>query len=234
MLRATTACIFSTYQLPKSAPKRRRFIRFDLDMCFVREPPDCTLHHLHFRCFERVVFMLYGCCRCRAPMRGAASRCCLQVLLSKWRVWSGAGTLVPLQSAAAGCRRRVLLEGGAVRVVGALWNGYWCRCRVLLRGAAAGRRCRLLLGFEVDGDASGCCSQWRVRFGAGILQVPLRGAVGGCCCCQNERDTLERTCWCLRRVLLSEWCWWRLRLCGERLVPIQKICCPIWGLCWRN
>ena len=178
MLRATTTCIFSTYQLPKSAPKRRRFIRFDLETCFAREPPDCTLHRLHFHCFEHVVFML---CRCREPKRGGASRCCLQALLSKWRVRSGAGTLVPLQSAAAGCRRRVLLEGGAVRVVGVLWNGYWCRCRVLLRGAAAGRRRRLLLGFKVDGDAqgaalSGVCVLERA-YCKYRCEVPLEGVV---------------------------------------------------------
>ena len=46
----------------------------------------------------------------------------------------GAGMLVPLQGAAAGCRLRVLLEGPAVRVNAVVC--VLCRCRVLLQGAA--------------------------------------------------------------------------------------------------
>ena len=34
VLRATTACTFSTSQLPKSGPKLRCFVHFDLQMCF--------------------------------------------------------------------------------------------------------------------------------------------------------------------------------------------------------
>lgn len=52
----------------------------------------------------------------------------------------GAGMLLPLQGAAAGCRCRVVMQGAAwgasVGVVCALWSGRWCRCRVPLEGAA--------------------------------------------------------------------------------------------------
>ena len=79
------------------------------------------------------------------PLRGAAGRCCCKVLLegaaaTVVRVWSGhAG------AAAAGC----CCQSGAY----ALERAWWCRCRMLLQGAAQ-------------------------RFGghAGAAAVPLKGA----------------------------------------------------------
>ena len=70
----------------------------------------------------------------------------------------GAGMLVPLQGAAAGCCLRVLLEGaavrvnaGTVRVVCALWSGIL----VPLQGAAA--RCHWKVPLQ---DAAWC--RWQV------------------------------------------------------------------------
>eukprot|EP00435_Cladocopium_sp_Y103_P036329 s2461_g9.t1 len=70
----------------------------------------------------------------------------------------------------------------------------WCRCRVLLQGAAAGCRCRVLLGVVcafwsghvgaaagcrcrvlLQGAAAGCCLEWFVRFGLGMLVLLLEG-----------------------------------------------------------
>ena len=73
---------------------------------------------------------------------------------------------MPLQGAAAGCRCRaaavLLEEAAAVRVVCALWSGHLvCRCRACLKV--------LLL-------------EWCVRFGVGMLVLPLQGAAVGVVC----------------------------------------------------
>ena len=84
----------------------------------------------------------------------------------------GAGLLVPLQGAAAGCCCKVLLQGAAVRVLCGLWS--WvalqlqgCRCRVPLQGAAE------------------CC----LRFGAWLL---VRCSRCLCCCSGKLRQVLSR------------------------------------------
>ena len=57
------------------------------------------------------------------PLPGAAAGCCLRALLSKGGARAlGAGMRVPLQVAAAGCGCKALLEGAAIRVVCALWS----------------------------------------------------------------------------------------------------------------
>ena len=240
------------------------FAYFDFEMCFAPQQR-AFFQHINFRKVRRNGGVLYGLiwkrvsrgnpltarfivcistalntwCLCSAAagrrrgvvLQGAACRRCCQ----SGRVRSGAGTLVPLQSAAAGCRRRVLLEGGAVRVVGVLWNGYWCRCRVLLRGAAAGRRCRLLLGFKVDGDAhgaalSGVCALERA-YCKYRCEVPLEGVVvrmkeilwnehaGACAGCSCQSGVGGD---CVYAVVKKASVW----------LPFKKYCCPIWGLCW--
>ena len=80
------------------------------------------------------------------PLQGAAEgRCRVLLLLSDWRVRFGAGMLVPL------------LEGAAVRIACALWSRHaaGCRCR---------QGCALWSGHA--GAAAGCCrvlvSEWRL------------------------------------------------------------------------
>ena len=57
MLRATTACTFSTSQLPKSGPDLVCFVHFDLETCFAPER-HALFRHLNFqKCSEcEVVF----------------------------------------------------------------------------------------------------------------------------------------------------------------------------------
>ena len=81
----------------------------------------------------------------------------------------GAGMLVPLQGAAAGCCLRVLLEGAAVRVNAVLseWcvrfgAACWCRCKVPLQGATGRCHCKMLLG-AAAGVAAGFCLRCRCR-----------------------------------------------------------------------
>ena len=121
------------------------------------------------------------------------------------------------------CRCRVLLEGAAVRVVcvRALERACWCRCRVRV----------LNEGAAVD---------WCVRFGAGML-VPL--AAG--CHCMKVLLSVVCALWgrhaaaaagCCLRVLLSEWC---VRFGAGMLVPLAAGCrclkallsvlCALWG-----
>ena len=61
------------------------------------------------------------------PLTGAAAGCCLRAL--------GAGMRVPLQFSAASCGCRALPEGAGIRVVRAPWSKHagtiaGCRCRV--------------------------------------------------------------------------------------------------------
>ena len=71
-------------------------------------------------------YVLYPIRTARVVVKGVVARCRVQLL--EWRVRSGAGWW---------CRCRVLLQGAAVKVVGAFWNWYI--------GAIAGCRCRALL-----------------------------------------------------------------------------------------
>ena len=92
----------------------------------------------------------------------------------------GAGMLVQLQGAAAGCRCRVPLQGAAqgaaVGVVCALELASWCRCRVLLQGAVPLHCCCWVpLQNAVRAAAAGLLFERCVRFGAGVL-VPLQSA----------------------------------------------------------
>ena len=48
VLRATTACTFSTSQLPKSGPTMVCFVHFDLEMCFVPQRR-ALFRHLNFQ-----------------------------------------------------------------------------------------------------------------------------------------------------------------------------------------
>ena len=48
MLRATTACTFSTSQLPKSGPTLVCFVHFDLEMCFAPQRR-ALFRHLNFQ-----------------------------------------------------------------------------------------------------------------------------------------------------------------------------------------
>ena len=56
-LRATTACTFSTSQLPKSGPNMVCFKRFDLEMCFTPQRR-ALFHHLNFQKWSEHVVLL--------------------------------------------------------------------------------------------------------------------------------------------------------------------------------
>ena len=60
VLRATTACTFSTSIFPKSGAYMWCFVHFDFEMCFV--PQQCALfRHLNFqKCSEREVFLAFS------------------------------------------------------------------------------------------------------------------------------------------------------------------------------
>ena len=125
----------------------------------------------------RVVCALWS--RHGGAMQDCRCRVLLLVLLLKWACWSRCS--MPLQHAAAcrcrvpgrSCRvpYRVLLQSAAVQAVCVIWGhagavcalelACWCRCRVLLQGAA-GRVVRALWAWvppqgAVQGAASGCC-----------------------------------------------------------------------------
>ena len=120
---------------------------------------------------------------CRMPLSGAASSSAVKVgvLVSLQHAAAACRCSMPLQHAAAcccrvpgrsctGCCFRVLLSKRCVCVcviwgragaVCALELACWCRCRVLLQGAA-GRVVRALWAWvppqgAVQGAASGCC-----------------------------------------------------------------------------
>ena len=59
VLRATTACTFSTSQLPKVGPTLRCFVHFDLEMCFAPQRR-ALFRHLNFqKCSETQVFCTF-------------------------------------------------------------------------------------------------------------------------------------------------------------------------------
>ena len=60
MLRATTACTFSTSQLPKSAPRMVCFVHFHFEMCFAPQRR-ALFRHLNFqKCSENGVFCAFS------------------------------------------------------------------------------------------------------------------------------------------------------------------------------
>ena len=133
-----------------------------------------------------------GCC-CRVLLQGATAGCCFSAL------WS-----VPAH-AAAGCRCRVSLQGAP----GCCYQSGVCAlelpcCRVPLQGAAAGRRCKvLLLGWCMPVYA--------------LWSWPAGAAIGCCCrCCQSAV--------CLV-VVQGRHC------CGTWvLFPRCEMCMAMWGV----
>ena len=60
MLRATTACTFSTSQRPKSGPKLRCFVHFDFEMCFAPQRRALFRRRNFELCSEREVFLPFS------------------------------------------------------------------------------------------------------------------------------------------------------------------------------
>ena len=143
---------------------------------------------------------------------GAAAGSCLGMLLSERCLRFGGGMLVPLQG--------VLLQGvGWGTACAFLERACWCRCRVLLAGAAV----RVV------------CGLWS----AGACKVRLQGAAPAGCCCWRGVCALE-VVW---RVLLQGaavrvlaplcalevacWCRCMVPLLGA---PV-RVQCALWS--WR-
>ena len=59
VLRATTACIFSTSQTSKSGPTMLCFVHFDLEMCFAPQRHAFFRHRNFQKCSERGVFCTF-------------------------------------------------------------------------------------------------------------------------------------------------------------------------------
>ena len=87
VLRTTTACTFSTCQLPKNGPRPWVFNTFDFEMCFA--PQRRTLfQHLHLQKWsERFVFLAFSLAMCFVPERRALFR------HLNFQKWSGPGVL---------------------------------------------------------------------------------------------------------------------------------------------
>ena len=60
VLRATTACTFSTSQRPKSGPKLRCFVHFDFEMCFAPQRRALFRRRNFELCSEREVFLPFS------------------------------------------------------------------------------------------------------------------------------------------------------------------------------
>ena len=164
-----------------------------------------------------------------APLHGAG--CCCRVLLSEWCVrYSGHAGV------AAGCHLQVLLLEWCVHMC-ALWSWHvgaaagWCRCKVLIQGAAFGVAC--LVWSWLSGAAARClwkgvaagCSCRMLLQGAAVMLVPLQGAAAGwgcrvlqwkgCLhlrnwgaatgyCCQSAVCAMKLGCWCRCRGWLRD------------------------------
>ena len=124
-----------------------------------------------------------------------AAGCCLKVMLEGAAVRVARALWCEHAGAAAGCPARCCLRvllsqcarfGGESGVY-ALELACWCRCRVLLQGAAAGCCCRVPL----QGAAAGCCA---VRVACALWRW-LGGAAAGCCCWSGV-CTMELACQC--------------------------------------
>ena len=71
MLRVTTACTFSTSQLPKVVRHWCVFVHFDFEMCFAPQWR-ALFRHLNFqKCSGREVFLAFHLQMCFAPQRRA-------------------------------------------------------------------------------------------------------------------------------------------------------------------
>ena len=129
---------------------------------------------------------------------GAAAGSCLGMLLSEWCLRFGRGMLVPLQGVllqgvgwgaacaflerACWCRCRVLLAGAAIKVVCGLWSAGACKVR--LQGAAVGVVCALWRWLAVA--AAGCHCRVllqgaAVKVSCALWTWPAGGAAAGCC-----------------------------------------------------
>ena len=125
-------------------------------------------------------------------VEGAAWGCCLASLLVQGVMLQGAARRVRTvpnsccKGASEGCC--CTQQGAAVRVARS-GAGWWCRCRVLLQGAAV----KVVCGF-----------------GFGML-VPLQDAAAGCCCRiflrSRRRRSVARGEWLQRKELTKHKFW---------------------------
>ena len=88
LLRATTACTFST-STSKSGPNMVCFVHFDFDMCFAPQRRALFRHLNCQRCFEREVFLAFSLANAlRATTAGSFSTSQLPKVLRTCRVFN--------------------------------------------------------------------------------------------------------------------------------------------------
>ena len=120
MLRATTACIFSTSQLPNVVRTPGVFVHFDLEI-FVRATAACTFSTSQKSGPELVCFVHFDFEMCFAPQRRALFR------HLNFQKWSGAGVLLAFSLAnvlcattACNCSSLICPAGSAPAALGSL------------------------------------------------------------------------------------------------------------------
>ena len=120
MLRATTACIFSTSQLPNVVRTPGVFVHFDFEI-FVRATAACTFSTSQKSGPELVCFVHFDFEMCFAPQRRALFR------HLNFQKWSGAGVLLAFSLAnvlcattACNCSSLICPAGSAPAALGSL------------------------------------------------------------------------------------------------------------------